>query len=41
MFETAYGQNGPFHVTPGVWNPVNGLGQLNVYGLSQVISGAD
>jgi len=41
MFETAYGQNGPFHVTPGVWNPVNGLGQLNVYGLSLVISGAD
>ena len=40
MFETAYGQNGPFDVTPGVWNPVCGLGQLNVYGLSQVISGA-
>ena len=38
MFETAYGQNGPFHVTPGVWNPVDGLGQLNVYGLDQVIS---
>jgi subtilase family serine protease len=40
MFETASGQNGPFHVTPGTWNPVNGLGQLNVYGLSQVISRA-
>jgi subtilase family serine protease len=38
MFETAYGQNGPFQVTPGVWNPVDGLGQLNVYGLSHVIS---
>jgi len=35
MFETASGQNGPFSVTPGVWNPVAGLGQLNVYGLSQ------
>jgi subtilase family serine protease len=41
MFETASGQNGPFSVTPGIWNPVTGLGQLNVYGLSQVISGAD
>ncbi|HXX72976.1 MAG TPA: S53 family peptidase, partial [Candidatus Acidoferrales bacterium] len=41
MFETAYGQNGLFHVTPGIWNPVCGLGQLNVYGLSLVISGAD
>lgn len=38
MFETAYGQNGPFHVTPGVWNPVDGLGQLNVYGFDRVIS---
>jgi subtilase family serine protease len=38
MFETASGQNGPFTVTPGIWNPVDGLGQLNVYGLSQVIS---
>jgi len=37
MFKTAYGQNGEFYVTPGVWNPVCGLGQLNVYGLSQVI----
>jgi len=41
MFETGSGQNGPFTVTPGVWNPVAGLGQLNVYGLSRVISGAD
>ena len=40
MFETASGQNGPFTVTPGVWNPVAGLGQLNVFGLSQVISDA-
>jgi len=38
MFETASGQNGPFSVTPGVWNPVAGLGQLNVYGISQEIS---
>jgi len=38
MFETASGQNGEFQVTPGVWNPVAGLGQLNVYGLSQEIS---
>jgi len=37
MFETAGGQNGPFSVTPGVWNPVAGLGQLNVYGLSRVV----
>jgi subtilase family serine protease len=41
MFETASGQNGPFSVTPGIWSPVTGLGQLNVYGLSRVISGAD
>jgi subtilase family serine protease len=41
MFETASGQNGPFSVTPGIWNPVTGLGQLNVYGLSQVIADAD
>ncbi len=40
MFETASGQNGPFTVTPGVWNPVAGLGQLNAYGLSQVITNA-
>jgi len=40
MFVTAGGQNGPFTVTPGVWNPVAGLGQLNVFGLSQVIAGA-
>jgi kumamolisin len=38
MFETASGQNGPFTVTPGNWNPVAGLGQLNAYGLSQIIS---
>jgi subtilase family serine protease len=37
MFVTAYGQNGPFYVIPGMWNPVCGLGQLNVYGLSQVL----
>jgi len=37
MFVTSGGQNGPFSVTPGVWNPVAGLGQLNVYGLSQII----
>jgi len=38
MFETPSGQNGPFSVIPGAWSPVTGLGQLNVYGLSQVIS---
>jgi subtilase family serine protease len=38
MFITASGQNGEFYVTPGVWNPVAGLGQLNVYGISQTIS---
>jgi hypothetical protein len=37
MFETASGQNGEFYVTPGVWNPVAGLGQLNVDGFSQAI----
>jgi kumamolisin len=37
MFVTAGGQNGPFNVTPGVWNPVAGLGQLNVYGISQIV----
>ena len=35
MFLTASGQNGEYYVTPGIWNPVTGLGQLNVYGLSQ------
>jgi kumamolisin len=38
MFQTASGQNGEYSVTPGVWNPVDGLGQLNVYALSQAIS---
>ena len=38
MFETSGGQNGEYYVTPGVWNPVAGLGQLNAYGLSQVIA---
>jgi kumamolisin len=37
MFETNGGENGVFYVTPGVWNPVAGLGQLNVYGMAQVI----
>ena len=40
MFETASGQNGLSTVTPGIWNPVRGLGQPNVFGLSQVISDA-
>lgn len=39
MFQTASGQNGEYTVTPGVWNPVDGLGQLNVYALSQAFSG--
>jgi len=41
MFLTASGQNGVFHVTPGVWNPVAGLGQLNVYGLALALSSSD
>jgi len=40
LFETASGWNGEYYVIPGVWNPVAGLGQLNVYGLSQVFSDA-
>jgi len=38
MFQTASGQNGEYSVTPGVWNPVDGLGQLNVNALSQAFS---
>ena len=37
LFVTSGGENGPFLVTPGAWNPVAGLGQPNVYGLSEVI----
>jgi len=37
MFKTTSGQNGVYVVTPGQWNAVDGLGQLNVYGLSQLI----
>jgi subtilase family serine protease len=33
MFESYGGQNGVYYVIPGQWNPVNGLGQINVYGL--------
>jgi kumamolisin len=38
MFQTASGQNGEYSVTPGVWNPVDGLGQLNVFALSQAFT---
>lgn len=40
MFETSVGENGVWTVTPGIWNPVAGLGQPNVYGLYQVFSDA-
>jgi len=33
MFESYGGQNGVYYVILGQWNPVNGLGQINVYGL--------
>ena len=33
MFESYGGQNGVYYVIPGQWNPVTGLGQINVYGL--------
>ncbi|WP_238375135.1 S53 family peptidase [Vulcanisaeta thermophila] len=37
MFETLGGQNGLYWVIQGQWNPVDGLGQINVYGLSQAL----
>ena len=39
MFESYGGQNGVYYVIPGQWNPVNGLGQINVYGLAQALNG--
>jgi len=33
MFQSLGGQNGVYWVLQGRWNPVNGLGQINVYGL--------
>jgi subtilase family serine protease len=38
MFESYGGQNGVYYVIPGQWNPVNGLGQINVYGLAQALN---
>ena len=35
LFMTLGGQNGLYWVIPGQWNPVDGLGQINVYGLAQ------
>jgi subtilase family serine protease len=39
MFENYGGQNGVYYVIPGQWNPVTGLGQINVYGLAQALNG--
>ncbi|ADN51762.1 S53 family peptidase [Vulcanisaeta distributa] len=37
MFVTLGGQNGLYWVIPGQWNPVDGLGQINVYGLAHLL----
>jgi len=37
MFQSLGGQNGVYWVLQGRWNPVNGLGQINVYGLSSAL----
>ncbi|MGC8570568.1 MAG: S53 family peptidase [Caldivirga sp.] len=37
LFENLGGENGLYWVIQGEWNPVVGLGQLNVYGLSSLI----
>jgi len=39
MFPTLGGQNGLYWVIQGMWNPVDGLGQINTYGLAQALSG--
>jgi subtilase family serine protease len=39
MFENYGGQSGVYYVIPGQWNPVTGLGQINVYGLAQALNG--
>ena len=37
MFVTLGGENGLYWVIQGQWNPVDGLGQINVYGLAQLL----
>ncbi|WP_054853364.1 S53 family peptidase [Vulcanisaeta distributa] len=37
MFLTLFGQNGLYYVIPGQWNPVDGLGQINTYGLAYLL----
>jgi len=37
MFPTLGGENGLYWVIQGRWNPVNGLGQINAYGLSSAL----
>jgi subtilase family serine protease len=37
MFQSLGGQNGVYWVLQGRWNPVNGLGQINIYGLNSVL----
>jgi len=39
MFPTLGGENGLYWVIQGMWNPVDGLGQINTYGLAQALSG--
>jgi subtilase family serine protease len=39
MFPTLGGDNGLYWAVPGMWNPVTGLGQINVYGLAQALNG--
>ena len=38
MFPTLGGDNGLYWAVPGMWNPVTGLGQINVYGLAQALN---
>ncbi|BDR93051.1 S53 family peptidase [Vulcanisaeta souniana] len=38
MFVTLGGENGLYWVVQGLWNPVDGLGQINTYGLAQLFS---
>jgi len=39
MFPTLGGENGLYWVIQGMWNPVDGLGQINTYGLAQALRG--
>ncbi|MEZ0249161.1 MAG: S53 family peptidase [Thermoproteus sp.] len=39
FFPTYGGQNGLYNVLMQMWNPVDGLGQLNAYGLYEALSG--